>query len=88
MITFKQFLYENESTELAKDYINYARDGDLSGTEFVVNQVEGGQTQVTIYQETDESEDGLEEATKYRVFQGDVPVGIWKQFMAVVDANT
>ncbi len=92
MITFKQFLAENESTELAKDYIAYYRDEpNLPGTEFVVNHVEGGQIEVIIYQETETIADTPEEAAdqdaepdKYRVFQGDVPVGIWKQFMKIV----
>ena len=91
MLTFKQFLYENESTELAKDYINYYRDEpQLSGTEFIIRGVEG-ELEVVIYQETETIADTPEEVEnqdaepdKYRVFQRDVPIGIWKQFMKIV----
>ena len=75
-------LNENESTELAKDYIDYAKYGPLTGATFRVDS-----NQVVIYQETDESEDGLEEPTKYYVIKADVPIGIWNQFMNVVNAN-
>jgi len=76
-------LFENESTELAKDYIGYGEDGPvISGASFRVDN-----NQVRIYQETDESEDGEEEPDKYYVIKKDVPIGIWKQFIDAIQAH-
>ena len=82
-------LFENESTELAKDYINYAKDEDLSGTSF-----DDRGDIVVIWQDTEtiadtpeEAEDQDAEPDKYLVVKKDVPIGIWKQFMQVVKAH-
>jgi len=66
---------ENESMELAKDYIDDAKEGPISGTEFIVYD-----DRVIII--TDENDPDL-----LHVIKAEVPIGIWNQFMNVVNAN-
>ena len=69
-------LNENESMELAKDYIDDAKAGPLYGTRFAVYDDR------VIITQTDEND--LDE---YHVIKAEVPIGIWNQFMNVVNAN-
>ena len=59
----------NESTELAKDYIEMASDGDLVDTTFE------DQGDVVIIND---------EGVEYQVVKRDVPIGILNLFMKVV----
>ena len=80
-------LLENESTELAKDYIDYANEEELSGTRFSDRK-----DVVVIWQDTetigDDAEDQDAEPSKYIIVKKDVPIGILNQFMQVVKANS
>lgn len=71
---------ENESIELAKDYIDDAKAGPLYGVRFAVYD-----DRVVITQ--DDSEDNDNDLDEYHVIKAEVPIGIWNQFMNVVNAN-
>jgi len=81
---------DNESTRLAKDYIEYASYEELTGTSF-----DDREDAVVIWQDTDtiadtpeEDADQDAEPDKYIVVKKDVPIGILNQFMQVVKANS
>ncbi len=67
---------ENESTELAKDYIDDAKNGPLHGTQFYVYD-----DRVVITQDDNDLDED-------HVIKNEVPIGIWNQFMNVVNANS
>lgn len=82
---------DNESEQLAKDYIRYAKDGPISGADFRIVLHGPGKEEhdhVVIYQETDESEDGEEEADKYIVGRSDIRPALWRNFLKVAKANS
>ena len=62
-------LNANESTELAKDYIEMARDGDLVGVTY------DDQEDVVVIND---------EGAEYTVIKKDVPIGILNLFMKIV----
>lgn len=68
-------LNEGESTELAKDYIDDAKNGPLYGVRFVVYD-----DRVVITQDDNDLDED-------HVIKNEVPIGIWNQFINVVNAN-
>lgn len=62
------------SQQIAETYLQYADDGDLEGTSFVV--LSGG---VRIYQEVDD-----EEPSKYDVVEDEVDPETWERFLILV----
>ena len=74
-------LFENESINLAKTYIDYFKDGGVYGADFDI-----GDGQIRIYQETDEEdEDGeQEEPSKYYIIKDDVPKAVWDELVQLI----
>jgi hypothetical protein len=73
---------DNESEQLAKDYIRYAKAGYLSGADFSIRD-----DVIVIYQETDESEEEGEGADKYIVSKSDIRPQLWKALLKVAQAH-
>jgi len=71
---------EGEGDEMAKTYIKYAEDGDLSGVEFSVSD-----NAITIYQETEEwdGDDEDEEPTKYKVWRESTNPSLWSKLKEI-----
>ena len=65
---------------MAKTYIKYAEDGDLSGVEFSVSD-----NAITIYQETEEwdGDDEDEEPTKYKVWRESTNPSLWSKLKEI-----
>ena len=73
----------SESWRNAKDYIEYAKAGYLSGTSFRIYK-----DHVVIYQETDEYDDGEEEEVdKYIVTKSAIRPQLWNNFLEVAKAG-
>ena len=74
---------ENDSEQLAKDYIRYAKAGYLSGADFSIRD-----DAIVISQETDESEDGEEEADKYVILKSEIRPQLWKSILKVAQDHS